>query len=218
MSVASRSLIGTLFVWLECVRGQYSLQRGGVLVVHLDPETLEASVLVRLKGHDDEVQALAWAPLDVPPAASWLASGGRDRTIRVWDTEAGGAPVRSFFLPRDGAMGADVPKSRIWVAVAWAAFRPPGTPDTAEAPTLQLLSSSLRYTATQTYMSVAQRQLTSLAEFTCCPIIPAARCWPGTSRATPARASLCGWRAVTRVFSLTSYLCRPRPPAPAGAP
>ena len=115
------------------------LQTGGILVVHVAPDTLEASVVLRLKGHDDEVQTLAWSA-DMP---GWIASGGRDSLAHVWDAVAGGAPLRSYPLPRDGAHthdgtgGAAAAKSRLWVSVAWArtagATKPAGTDSSSAA-------------------------------------------------------------------------------------
>ena len=81
------------------------------------------TVAIRLLGHDDEVQSLAWRS-DLG-ATHWLASGGRDRAVRVWDTVAGGAALRTHYI------AAPQQKDRVWVAVAWVRQR--------------LLTSSLTY-------------------------------------------------------------------------
>ena len=91
---------------------------GNVLLVRLSSSGDSLSALQRLRGHEDEVQSLAWH-------AGLLASGARDRTLRVW-SPAGAksgdvlAPAHVLQMPREGgAGGADVPQARVWVAASW---------------------------------------------------------------------------------------------------
>jgi WD40 repeat protein len=50
-----------------------------------DALRLNATVpLAVLRGHDDEVRAVAWSP-----DSRQLATRSRDRTIRIWDTDNG---------------------------------------------------------------------------------------------------------------------------------
>ncbi|XP_028322979.1 gem-associated protein 5 [Gouania willdenowi] len=125
---------------------------GMIVVIDLSKK---GAVLHRLRGHDDEVHSLAWAPVegeDVVSGSSqeatdsatagspspdggtgfYLASGSRDHTLRVWST-ARGKSVTTMKLPHLKRRGAVEPglKERLWLTVHW----PPGR-------TTQLLSSS----------------------------------------------------------------------------
>ena len=49
-----------------------------------DVETLEANVVRASAGHTDAVEAVA-----ISPDMKWIASGSRDRTVRLWDRASG---------------------------------------------------------------------------------------------------------------------------------
>ncbi|XP_068187282.1 gem-associated protein 5 [Antennarius striatus] len=117
------------------------------MIVLLD---LSRSVVThRLRGHDDEIHALEWAPLageyalyacpeggdgggdgHVTSAAGeggcYLASGSRDQTLRVWSS-AQGKGVMTLKLPHVKKRGAAVDpgvKERLWLTVHWPEGRP----------------------------------------------------------------------------------------------
>ena len=45
---------------------------------------LEGTEICAMKGHDDEVQCVAWSP-----SGKTIATGGKDRMIRLWDSKTG---------------------------------------------------------------------------------------------------------------------------------
>jgi eukaryotic-like serine/threonine-protein kinase len=45
---------------------------------------LEGTEICAMKGHDDEVECVAWSP-----DGKTIATGGRDRVIRLWDSKTG---------------------------------------------------------------------------------------------------------------------------------
>jgi WD40 repeat protein len=46
-----------------------------------------------LRGHSDDVYAVAFSPDE---HGLWLATAGADSAVKVWDSHAGGPPVRTF--------------------------------------------------------------------------------------------------------------------------
>jgi WD40 repeat protein len=47
--------------------------------------------IVTLRGHSDDVYAVVFSP-----DGRWIATAGADSTVKVWDSRAGGKPVRTF--------------------------------------------------------------------------------------------------------------------------
>ncbi|XP_062868196.1 gem-associated protein 5 [Trichomycterus rosablanca] len=106
----------------------------------------KGEVIHRLRGHEEEIHALAWCPnpkeetlynqpennMDVSdrPAemevGGYLASGSRDQTVRIWST-ARGKGVMTLKLPflkrRGGGVDPGV-KERLWLTVHWPKGRP----------------------------------------------------------------------------------------------
>ncbi|KAF7655287.1 hypothetical protein LDENG_00058260 [Lucifuga dentata] len=106
----------------------------------------KGEVMHRLRGHDDEIHSLAWAPLaneDVLHSRSedgtetsgvaeeeekgfHLASGSKDQTVRIWNT-AKGKGVMTLKLPylkkRGSAVDSGV-KERLWLNVLWPKGKP----------------------------------------------------------------------------------------------
>ncbi|XP_072171181.1 gem-associated protein 5-like, partial [Diadema setosum] len=118
---------------------------GRILVV--DALAKRDQILHLLRGHEDEVQSLAWAPFPgeaafsrrkgeeaeteaSPEEGCILVSGGKDRTLRFWSTSRG-RPVKVVNLPPRG--GGQRPhdrgddpgqKSKVWVSLHWSKERP----------------------------------------------------------------------------------------------
>ncbi|AWO99551.1 putative gem-associated protein 5 [Scophthalmus maximus] len=113
----------------------------------------KGEVMQRLRGHDNEIHSLAWAPLPredalysrpedtdaadgVSPAASaaasvqetggYLASGSKDQTVRIWSTARGKGvmTLKMPFLKRRGSAVDPGVKERIWLNVLWPKGRP----------------------------------------------------------------------------------------------
>uniref|UniRef100_A0AAX7T8E8 Anaphase-promoting complex subunit 4 WD40 domain-containing protein n=1 Tax=Astatotilapia calliptera TaxID=8154 RepID=A0AAX7T8E8_ASTCA len=102
----------------------------------------KGEVIHRLRGHDDEIHALAWSPLahedalytrpeDATNGVSggggcYLASGSKDQTVRLWST-AKGKGVMTLKLPYLKRRGTAVDpgvKERLWLSVHWPKGRP----------------------------------------------------------------------------------------------
>uniref|UniRef100_A0A8C1RTW9 Anaphase-promoting complex subunit 4 WD40 domain-containing protein n=1 Tax=Cyprinus carpio TaxID=7962 RepID=A0A8C1RTW9_CYPCA len=115
---------------------------GMIVVIDISKK---GEVIHRLRGHDDEIHALAWCPqpreddmsltlsLDgsngVTQGAEmgcYLASGSRDQTVRIWSTARGKGvmTLKLPFLKRRG-LGVDpTVKERLWLTVHWPKGRP----------------------------------------------------------------------------------------------
>uniref|UniRef100_UPI003AAE5D3E gem-associated protein 5 n=1 Tax=Centroberyx gerrardi TaxID=166262 RepID=UPI003AAE5D3E len=106
----------------------------------------KGEVLHRLRGHDDEIHSLSWAPLagedglysrpedgsatngvtEGEEKGCHLASGSKDQTVRIWST-AKGKGVMTLKLPYLKKRGSGVDpgvKERLWLSVHWPAGRP----------------------------------------------------------------------------------------------
>uniref|UniRef100_A0A667XLE8 Gem nuclear organelle associated protein 5 n=1 Tax=Myripristis murdjan TaxID=586833 RepID=A0A667XLE8_9TELE len=106
----------------------------------------KGEVLHRLRGHDDEIHSLAWAPTaseeslyvrpeeltatngvtDREEKGCFLASGSKDQTVRIWST-AKGKGVMTLKLPYLKRRGSGVDpavKERLWLSVHWPKGRP----------------------------------------------------------------------------------------------
>ncbi|XP_043925480.1 gem-associated protein 5 isoform X2 [Protopterus annectens] len=111
----------------------------------------KGEVIHRLRGHNDEIHALSWCPLlqneealysrqeEIPEAelngepapestteCYFLASGSRDQTIRIWNSNRGKGlmTLKLPFLKRRGGAIDTIGKERLWLTVHW----PPGWP------------------------------------------------------------------------------------------
>ncbi|TRY96147.1 hypothetical protein DNTS_028341 [Danionella cerebrum] len=117
---------------------------GMIIVIDINKK---GEVIHRLRGHDDEIHALAWCPLpkeeplygrsedyadgetlvsEGAEAGCYLASGSRDQTIRIWSTATGKAvmTLKLPFLKRRGAGVDPGVKERLWLTVHWPKDRP----------------------------------------------------------------------------------------------
>uniref|UniRef100_A0AAY4EDR0 Anaphase-promoting complex subunit 4 WD40 domain-containing protein n=1 Tax=Denticeps clupeoides TaxID=299321 RepID=A0AAY4EDR0_9TELE len=108
----------------------------------------KGAVIHRLRGHDDEIHALAWCPqmgeealftiehscliepsngvTEGAVAGCYLVSGSKDQTIRIWSTarSKGVMTLKLPFLKRRGAAVDPGIKERIWLTVHWPKGRP----------------------------------------------------------------------------------------------
>ncbi|XP_064205769.1 gem-associated protein 5 isoform X2 [Anguilla rostrata] len=104
-------------------------------------------VIHRLRGHDDEIHALAWCPQpkeeplfcrteETPEVTNgvteeqdkgcYLASGSKDQTVRIWSTARGKGvmTLKLPFLKRRGTGVDPTVKERLWLTVHWPRGRP----------------------------------------------------------------------------------------------
>ncbi|KAB5548648.1 hypothetical protein PHYPO_G00058010 [Pangasianodon hypophthalmus] len=106
----------------------------------------KGDVIHRLRGHEEEIHALAWCPdpqedtlysrpednADVSSGLAdvqqggYLASGSRDQTVRIWSTARGKGvmTLKLPFLKRRGAGVDPGVKERLWLTVHWPKGRP----------------------------------------------------------------------------------------------
>ncbi|XP_060746757.1 gem-associated protein 5 isoform X2 [Tachysurus vachellii] len=107
----------------------------------------KGEVVHRLRGHEEEIHALAWCPepqedtlyprledsadvVSSGPAEverrGYLASGSRDQTVRIWSTARGKGlmTLKLPFLKRRGAGVDPGMKERLWLTVHWPKGRP----------------------------------------------------------------------------------------------
>ncbi|KAJ7997067.1 hypothetical protein DPEC_G00225080 [Dallia pectoralis] len=107
----------------------------------------KGEVVHRFRGHDDEIHALAWAPLpneevlhsrlddhtETPSEETegtekgcYLASGSKDQTIRIWSTLKGKGlmTMKLPFLKRRGTGVDPAVKERLWLTVHWPKGKP----------------------------------------------------------------------------------------------
>lgn len=101
----------------------------------------KGEVMQRLRGHDNEIHSLAWAPvvgedalyaraedqeatngvLTGEESGCFLASGSKDQTVRIWSTAKGKGvmTLKLPFLKRRGSAVDPGVKERIWLNVHW---------------------------------------------------------------------------------------------------
>ncbi|CAM4671194.1 unnamed protein product [Leuciscus chuanchicus] len=107
----------------------------------------KGEVIHRLRGHDDEIHALAWCPCpreeplygrseentdgsnlatEGAEVGCYLASGSRDQTVRIWSTARGKGvmTLKLPFLKRRGVGVDPALKERLWLTVHWPKGRP----------------------------------------------------------------------------------------------
>ncbi|KAA0720372.1 Gem-associated protein 5 [Triplophysa tibetana] len=113
---------------------------GMIVVIDISKK---GDVIHRLRGHDDEIHALAWCPqpreeplygrfseentdgsnglTEGAEAGCYLASGSRDQTVRIWSTARGKGvmTLKLPFLKRRGAGVDPTVKERLWLTVHW---------------------------------------------------------------------------------------------------
>uniref|UniRef100_A0A672SX40 Gem nuclear organelle associated protein 5 n=1 Tax=Sinocyclocheilus grahami TaxID=75366 RepID=A0A672SX40_SINGR len=117
---------------------------GMIVVIDISKK---GEVIHRLRGHDDEIHALAWCPqpreeplygrsedktdgsngvTEAAEMGCYLASGSRDQTVRIWSTARGKGvmTLKLPFLKRRGAGVDPVVKERLWLTVHWPKGQP----------------------------------------------------------------------------------------------
>ncbi|CAG8500464.1 3388_t:CDS:10, partial [Racocetra persica] len=83
--------------------------------------SLAIGITRRLNGHNFEIQSLSWEfPTGDYDTAKYtlLASGSRDKTIRIWNVEEESS-IKTINLPQPMHHLTDQQKSRVWVASTW---------------------------------------------------------------------------------------------------
>uniref|UniRef100_A0A673LYA3 Gem-associated protein 5-like n=1 Tax=Sinocyclocheilus rhinocerous TaxID=307959 RepID=A0A673LYA3_9TELE len=117
---------------------------GMIVVIDISKK---GEVIHRLRGHDDEIHALAWCPqpreeplygrsedktdgsngvTEAAEMGCYLASGSRDQTVRIWSTARGKGvmTLKLPFLKRRGSGVDPVVKERLWLTVHWPKGQP----------------------------------------------------------------------------------------------
>ncbi|KAI2651116.1 Gem-associated protein 5 [Labeo rohita] len=117
---------------------------GMIVVIDISKK---GEVVHRLRGHDDEIHALAWSPqpreeplygrsedntdggngvTEGAEIGCYLASGSRDQTVRIWSTARGKGvmTLKLPFLKRRGTGVDPTVKERLWLTVHWPKGRP----------------------------------------------------------------------------------------------
>ncbi|XP_067279669.1 gem-associated protein 5 isoform X2 [Pseudorasbora parva] len=117
---------------------------GMIVVIDISKK---GEVTHRLRGHDDEIHALAWCPrpseeplygrsednadgsngaTEGAEVGCYLASGSRDQTVRIWSTARGKGvmTLKLPFLKRRGVGVDPALKERLWLTVHWPKGRP----------------------------------------------------------------------------------------------
>ncbi|KAK9955780.1 hypothetical protein ABG768_015633 [Culter alburnus] len=117
---------------------------GMIVVIDISKK---GEVIHRLRGHDDEIHALAWCPqpreeplygrsednadggngaTEGAEVGCYLASGSRDQTMRIWSTARGKGvmTLKLPFLKRRGVGVDPALKERLWLTVHWPKRRP----------------------------------------------------------------------------------------------
>ncbi|ELU01058.1 hypothetical protein CAPTEDRAFT_189953 [Capitella teleta] len=100
---------------------------GAVVIIDMSKKT--QMTVQRLKGHDEEIHSICWCPVPAenekdptPTTGCLLATGSRDRTIRVWSFTRG-RPVHVMKLPTNTGYSRgrydDQSKNRAWVTILW---------------------------------------------------------------------------------------------------
>uniref|UniRef100_A0A6Q2XY68 Anaphase-promoting complex subunit 4 WD40 domain-containing protein n=1 Tax=Esox lucius TaxID=8010 RepID=A0A6Q2XY68_ESOLU len=98
----------------------------------------KGEVVHRFRGHDDEIHALAWAPVpneemlynsevtEGTEKGCYLASGSKDQTIRIWSMLKGKGvmTMKLPFLKRRGIGVDPAVKERLWLSVHWPKGKP----------------------------------------------------------------------------------------------
>ena len=97
----------------------------GVICIVLMSLTEPAAITRKLRGHSLAIHCLAFSPHIADDGTLALASGSRDRSIRVWNADDGddAEPARTWHLPSQRAQKRSVNQSEtgdnIWLTLCW---------------------------------------------------------------------------------------------------
>ena len=94
----------------------------GLICIVLMSLTEQASITHKLRGHSLAIHCLAFSPYIADDGSCCLASGSRDRSIRVWNA-TDSEPMRTWHLPQQRAQKRSVNQSEtgdnIWLTLCW---------------------------------------------------------------------------------------------------
>ncbi|CAG8449365.1 10378_t:CDS:10 [Ambispora leptoticha] len=98
----------------------FGFQNGSILIVMITPD-FQREIVHNLQGHDQEIHGLSWqdsSGVDPNNQYTLLASGSRDKTIKIWNVSEEKA-IKTISLPQPTQKLTEQQKSRLWLALSW---------------------------------------------------------------------------------------------------
>ncbi|CAG8445709.1 1903_t:CDS:10 [Ambispora gerdemannii] len=98
----------------------FGFQNGSILIVTITSD-FRREIVYNLQGHDQEIHGLSWqdsSGVDPNNQYTLLASGSRDKTIKIWNVSEEKA-IKTISLPPPTQKLTEQQKSRLWLALSW---------------------------------------------------------------------------------------------------